>query len=115
MADAVDAEDRSTARRVVTEEQYQAAVREAGAILSRAGAFAGEEPLADAVTAVLAAVGLLVPPPEPELDTCTAQFPDERGDWWQCLEDPGHEPAEGHDAGDWSWSDDSPEAVPARA
>lgn len=66
------------------------------------------------VQGVLAAVGLLAPPPEPKADgTCTAQSPDLEGRWWQCQKEP-HQ-AGRHDADERHWDDDSdPNAIPAR-
>ena len=97
-------------RRVLTNAEYDTA-------LGRADAEARHQvpgPTLDAIACgVLAAVGLLAPPPEPEDDgTCTAQYPDPEGHWRQCQMEPHH--AERHDAGGRGWDDDSPNAVPAR-
>ncbi|MFE7517540.1 hypothetical protein ACFU8I_40875 [Streptomyces sp. NPDC057540] len=64
------------------------------------------------MTAALAAAGVLAPPTDPSPDTCTALFADPDGDWWQCQEDHGHDGR--HDDGDWSWTDDEPDTIPAR-
>ncbi|GLV88012.1 hypothetical protein Slala03_77010 [Streptomyces lavendulae subsp. lavendulae] len=45
---------------------------------------------AEAVAAVLAAVGLLTPTPDP--DTCMALYADSKGEWWHCELDLGHGP-----------------------
>lgn len=63
---------------------------------------------------VLATVGVLAPPPELEKgDTCTAQAPDPDGEWWQCQRDP-HDDGPHDAAGNYQWTDDLPNAIPAR-
>lgn len=101
---------RELARRVLTDAEYDT-------VLGRADAEARHKvpgpTLGAIVCGVLATVGVLAPPPEPEDDgTCTAQAPDPEGEWRQCQEEPRH--AGGHDAGDLGWTDDAPNAVPAR-
>ncbi|MFD7835648.1 hypothetical protein [Streptomyces sp. NPDC059761] len=65
---------------------------------------------------VLASVGLLCPPPEPEEGACGAQWPNPIGEWVQCGKDPGHEEEEHQDEGEeWLWKDGFPNAVSAPA
>ena len=105
----------ATPRRVLTAAQYAAALTRADAG-ARAAHHQVPDPALDAVVSgAFAAVGLLSPPPNPEDGdgtVCTARYPDPDGEWWQCQEDPGHDGR--HDAGGWAWSDDDPEAIPAR-
>jgi len=97
------------ALRMLTDAEYDAA-------FSRADTEARHKvpgtTLAAIVSGVLATVGILAPPPEPDDDTCTAQAPDPDGEWWQCQREP-HDDGR-HDAGDLAWTDDLPNAVPAR-
>ncbi|MBH1934102.1 hypothetical protein I5Q34_07305 [Streptomyces sp. AV19] len=101
-------DDTTTPRRVLTEEEYQEACRRA----HTAGRLRGDG-AAHVVAAVLAAAGVLTPPPRPDAldpDTCTALFPDDHGYWLQCQEDPGH-PGH-HNDGEFDWTDAHPDAVP---
>lgn len=98
-------------RTILTGDQYKAARTAAAGALRSAGV--GLDTIGDAVAATLAAVGILTPPFKPDPDTCTAMFADPDGDWWQCADDPGHD-GKDHDAGDWGWSDDDPDAIPRR-
>ena len=102
-------------RRIVTQAEYDTAYDRADTAARAAGVTVPHPALSDMVRGVLAAVGLLTPPPEPDTEagTCTAQFPDPEGEWWQCEQEP-HGPDEGHDGGDWGWDDSAPNAVPAR-
>ncbi|KOG85998.1 hypothetical protein [Streptomyces varsoviensis] len=115
MADAADVEAQSTARTVISEERYASVVESARGSLGKWADAMGEAKVEEVVTTVLAGAGFLTPPPEPEPGQCSALFPDEVGDWWQCEGEPGHDPAEGHDTGEWSWPNDAPEAIPPRA
>ncbi|MGW4954562.1 hypothetical protein [Streptomyces parvulus] len=98
------------ARTILTNDQYSAAVKAAAGVLHGDGADVGTVVIADAVTAVLTAAGLLTPPFTPDPDTCTAMFADPDGYWWQCADDPDHDPSDGHDSGEWGWSDNDPDA-----
>ncbi|MGV9315165.1 hypothetical protein ACWDR0_23725 [Streptomyces sp. NPDC003691] len=98
-------------RPMLTDEQYEAAVEKAAAVSGRWAQAMGETALAELVTAALAGAGFRIPPPAPEPDLCGSQLPDEYGAWSQCAGEPGHDPGDGHDNGEWSWPDDSPEAV----
>jgi hypothetical protein len=91
-------------RRILTEPEFEAAYR-AAVRTARPGARIGSAILSDALAAALATVGILTPAPEPDTDTCPAMFADPEGGWWQCQQDPGHDPADGHDCGDWAWPD----------
>jgi hypothetical protein len=93
------------ARTILTDDQYNAAVKAAAGVLRSARADVGTVTITDTVAATLAAVGLLAPPFTPDPDTCTAMFADPEGDWWQCADDPDHDPSDGHDSGEWGWSD----------
>jgi hypothetical protein len=92
-------------RRILTEPEFDAAYRAARGELGLHGPRIGSATLTEAVAAALATVGILTPAPEAEPDTCPSMFADPDGGWWQCQQDTGHDPADGHDAGDWSWSD----------
>lgn len=72
----------------------------------------GQLLLTDALAAALAALRIYTAPPEPEPDTCPAQFVDLAGGWHQCAGAPGHDPADGHDNGEWSWPDGDTYATP---
>jgi hypothetical protein len=101
-----------TKRRVLSVEEFtevvNAAAEEPGARL------VGSEALVGLAVRVLAAVGFLTPPPEPEGDGCTAMWPTPAGDWQQCIEDPGHDDTHGHDSGEWGWPSNAPEAIAPR-
>ncbi|AVH58403.1 MULTISPECIES: hypothetical protein [Streptomyces] len=98
-----DEEQAQQPRRILTEDEYEAAYAAARRAFGRY-TFGTVSPAVDeAVTAALATVGILTPAPEAEPDTCPAMFADPNGMWWQCAEDVDHDPADGHDAGDWSW------------
>ncbi|MYV63866.1 hypothetical protein GTW37_36700 [Streptomyces sp. SID4931] len=67
----------------------------------------------------LAAAGVFNEPPQPDPDTCTAQFlphnsdafePDVLGVWQQCEDDPGHDGR--HDSGDTNWLDGAFGSIP---
>ncbi|MEU3726554.1 hypothetical protein [Streptomyces sp. NPDC031705] len=59
---------------------------------------ANSSEMVEALTAALASLGILTPPPAPGPETGTALFADPHGQWWQCDDEPGHA-AEYHDAG----------------
>lgn len=99
-------------RRVLTEDQYDAAYQAARHGLGPHAPRVGSIPLADALDAALAVVGILAPPPEPEADLCDAMFADLAGGWRQCAEEPGHDPAQGHGDGEWSWPHGATQARP---
>ncbi|MFE4328707.1 hypothetical protein ACFRQM_04410 [Streptomyces sp. NPDC056831] len=98
------AEQPATPRRILTEQEldtaYYAARGEIGMWASRVGAAA----ITEAVVAALATAGILTPAPDPDPETCPAMLADPRGAWHQCAEDIGHDPADGHDSGEWSWA-----------
>lgn len=113
MADAVAEQDDPAApptpRRILTDQEYDAAHLAAEREAPRSAS------IAEALAAAFATVGILTPPPEPEPDTCTAMCADETGVWWQCEEQPGHDAGgDGHDGGDLWWSNDHPDAIPPR-
>ncbi|MFF7146065.1 hypothetical protein ACFZB5_33530 [Streptomyces nodosus] len=91
------------APRILDDDEYEAAYAAARGTLGRHAARVGSVVLAEALTVALAAVGILAPAPEPDPDTCPEMFADREGDWHQCAEDPGHDPADGHNDGEWSW------------
>jgi hypothetical protein len=97
-------------RRVLSEPEFEAAYRAARAELGMHASRIGSAPITEAVIAALATVGILAPEPEAEPDTCPAMFADPGGTWWQCQQDPGHDPAIGHDCGDWAWPDAAEQA-----
>src|SRR5690606_23191368 len=94
-----------TTPRILTTGEYENAYAAARGELGRYRAQLGSAIVADTVTSTLAAVGLIAPPPAPEPDTCPAQFADREGAWHQCEDEPGHDPAAGHNNGEWSWPD----------
>ncbi|MEU7153866.1 hypothetical protein AB0B15_38500 [Streptomyces sp. NPDC045456] len=106
--------DKTTPREVLSEERYARLVQSARDALGTWARAMGEEKVHEVVVTVLASAGFLTPPSDPDPETCSAMFPDEAGDWWQCQEEPGHDLSGGHDAGEWSWPDGHPEAVPPR-
>lgn len=110
---AVDqAADRPAAPRFLTEAEEEAAYE---ALRGELGPYArrvGHLMLTDALTAALAALRIFTPAPEPEPDTCPAQFVDLEGGWHQCVEDRGHAPALGHTDGEWAWPDGYTYATP---
>ncbi|MEU6362150.1 hypothetical protein [Streptomyces albidoflavus] len=65
----------------------------------------------EVVDSILARVGLLPPPPEPEADFCGALWPDADGVWHQCQGSTEHEAADGHGGGGYDWTDGSPNAI----
>ncbi|MGW6569973.1 hypothetical protein [Streptomyces sp. NPDC054975] len=99
------------ARTILTDDQYTAALKAAGSVLGQGGV--SSHWIDATVSATLAAVGLLSPPPTPDPDTCTAMFADPDGEWWQCSDDPDHD-GDSHDGGDWGWSDSDPDTIPRR-
>jgi hypothetical protein len=113
--DQEQAQESITARRILTEHEYGTAFEEADAAARAAGITVPPSALADMVFAVFFSVGLLIPPPEPDTEagTCAALFADPTGEWWQCELEP-HDSASKHDTGEWTWDDDSPNAIPAR-
>ncbi|WP_330346641.1 hypothetical protein OG858_47430 (plasmid) [Streptomyces europaeiscabiei] len=78
------------------------------------------------VSAALATAGVFIPAPAPEsLDTecCTALYlpwepeaatAETLGVWQQCGDEPGHDDADGHDNGEFTWVDGRPGTVPAQ-
>jgi hypothetical protein len=105
----VTAEDGALApRRVLSEEEWEAVVKAVRSV----DPYGSSAAALGYATAALATVGILSPPAEPEPSTCTALFPDDIGDWHQCIEQP-HE-GNPHDDGEWAWSDDHPNAIPPR-
>ncbi|MFZ3569258.1 hypothetical protein ACNYS0_20110 [Streptomyces sp. BH034] len=113
-ADVLD--DGTQPRRVLDEDEYHELYLAARRTLGNSRAYrAGTETITDTIDATLAAVGILPPPPAPDDETCPAMFPDPDGAWWQCAEEPGHDTTDGHDAGDWAWPADSPEAIAPQA
>jgi hypothetical protein len=96
------------ARTILSDEKFEAAVEAACAALPGIG----YETMADGVSAALATVGLLAPPPELDGDTCTAIYADPSGEWWQCGDEPGH--GGDHDSGEWGWDDTHEDAYPAQ-
>ncbi|MBH1934122.1 hypothetical protein I5Q34_07405 [Streptomyces sp. AV19] len=112
----------TTTPRILTDAEYDAAYARLTDAAYRHGSRLGTNAAHDVLTETLAAVGLFAPAPEPDLDTCTAQYlptdidlfgPDLLGQWQQCTDEPGH--ADHHDSIDLVWGDDSPGALPARA
>jgi hypothetical protein len=101
------------ARKILTDAEYKKVSAAAFTVLGRAGV--GSLVSDDAVTAILAAVDTLTPPPAPDPEVCTAMFADPSGYWWQCQDDPDHS-GDNHDGGDWGWSDSDPDAdtIPPR-
>lgn len=100
-------------RRVLSVDEFTAAVN--AATVAAYPARLGDQTVVDVVAAALATVGVLSPPPDPEPDTCTAQYADEQGDWQQCQLDPHHDDdGPNHDSGEWAWSDGHLEAFPPR-
>lgn len=95
-------------RRVLTDDEYDAAHAAACAAVPAVDSFAVQ----DAMDAALLAVGILPPPPTPAPDTCDAMFADHEGVWHQCAQDPDHDPADGHDSGEWAWPDGQMYATP---
>ncbi|MFJ2017226.1 hypothetical protein [Streptomyces nodosus] len=95
--------EQQPAPRILTDDEYEATYNAARARLGRWAHHIGRDAIDDAVTATLAAVGILTPPPAPDPDECPAMFADREGMWHQCAEDPDHDPADGHTDGEWSW------------
>jgi hypothetical protein len=107
--------------RILSADEYDAAVKAA----VRAARSVKRATVAEIANAVLAEVGLFSPPDEPdELDPefCTSQclpFDAEEaaagmlGVWQQCGDEPGHD-GNGHDSGEFSWTDGMPGTVPAQ-
>ncbi len=104
-------DDTTTARRVVTEDEYQEAAKIVRDVAGRDGTSLTPAATDEIVTALLASAGLLTPPPAPEPGTCTALLPDDEGMWVQCEGDPGHADTS-HRDGEFRWTDEHPEAVP---
>lgn len=105
-------EEQPTARRILTEDEFDAAYRAARAELGLHADRIGTYVIEAALSSALAAVGILPPPPDPEPNQCAALFADLTGDWRQCTEDPEHDPASGHGDGEWSWPHGETYAVP---
>jgi hypothetical protein len=89
--------------RVLTEDEFDKACRAAVAELGLHAGRIGTYVIESAVISALAAVRIMPPPPDPEPGTCPVQFADLAGEWHQCAEADGHDPAEGHSDGEWSW------------
>ncbi|MFD7512268.1 hypothetical protein ACFV5N_23435 [Streptomyces sp. NPDC059853] len=87
-------------RHVLTEDEYDRAFL---AGLSAPLTAIGSATVELVLGAGLARLGILPPPPDPEPGACTEQWATPYGYWAQCAEDPGHDPADGHDDGEWSW------------
>lgn len=100
-----------TPRPVLDQDAYDNAHHGVRNVVGNARITVPDEVVGQVVAEVLTAAGLLSPPPEPDPETCTALWPDEYGDWWQCQDDSGHDGGR-HDAGEFEWSDDHPEAIP---
>ncbi|MEU3096877.1 hypothetical protein ABZ690_19325 [Streptomyces sp. NPDC006967] len=105
------AED-TAAPRILTEDEYETAYRAARYALGVHAPRIGRTTIDDAVTAALATIGVLTPQPEPEPGSCPVMFADHEGDWRQCAEPSGHDPADGHNDGEWSWPDGQTYATP---
>ncbi|MFF4751807.1 hypothetical protein [Streptomyces sp. NPDC001270] len=101
-----------TARRVLTEDEFEAVYRAARGEFGMHGPRIGSSLITEAIAAALATVGILTPAPEADPETCSAMFADPNGTWHQCTEDPNHDTAQGHDSGDWSWPDAAEQAAP---
>ncbi|GHG80272.1 hypothetical protein [Streptomyces griseocarneus] len=104
-------DDTNTARRIITEDEYQDTVELLCEVAGRHGTRLSADAVVHIMEALLASAGLLAPPPAPEPGTCTALLPDDQGMWWQCEEDPGHADTS-HSDGEFRWTDEHPEAVP---
>ncbi|UWM52091.1 hypothetical protein N0X72_25435 [Streptomyces carpaticus] len=89
-------------RHVLTEDEYDAAYLAALHALGPAPHI-GSATIELVLGTGLARLGILPPPPDPEPGACTEQWATPHGYWVQCAEDTGHDPAEGHDDGEWSW------------
>lgn len=107
--------------RVLTDEEYDAAYAAAREAAQGSGQTVPYAVLDEMARAMLAAVGVFTPAPEPEPDACTAMYlphdaeefgPDLLGQWQQCADEAGHDGR--HDNGEVSWRDDLPGALPAR-
>ncbi|WP_331719465.1 hypothetical protein [Streptomyces sp. NBC_01174] len=113
--------DQQPSPRILTDEEYELAYKRLRAAVDRNGSQLGETAAHEVLTETLAAVGVFIPAPEPEPDTCAALYlphdieefgPDTLGVWQQCADDPGHDGA-AHDNGEVTWRDAMPGAVPA--
>ncbi|MFE7665606.1 hypothetical protein [Streptomyces celluloflavus] len=108
-----DAED-TEMRRILTDDEHRTAYHRAQDIALRYGHQLTYPETTELVAAVLAAADVLTPPPTPNPDTCTAQFADQAGDWWQCNHNPGHPNIYHHtEEGEYAWTDGTPGTVPA--
>ncbi|MGW4727646.1 hypothetical protein ACWEQC_00330 [Streptomyces shenzhenensis] len=105
------AEEQQTPR-ILTWDEYSNAYGNAVSALGARSHNPGSEAVFAALDAALYALGILPPPPEPDADTCPAQFASLEGEWHQCGDEPGHDPAEGHSDGEWSWPDGDRYATP---
>ncbi|WP_053913677.1 hypothetical protein [Streptomyces sp. TP-A0875] len=106
------APEQPTAPRVLTSNEYSDAYSAAVSALGARSHNPGSEAVSAALDAALFVLGILAPPPTSEPDTCPAQFADSEGAWHQCAEDPDHDPADGHDNGEWAWPDGDTYARP---
>ncbi|GHB10151.1 hypothetical protein [Streptomyces chryseus] len=104
-------DDTNTARRVITEDEYQDAAKCVREAAGRSGPRLSRAATDDITATLLLSAGLLTPPPAPEPGTCTALFPDDEGMWVQCEEEPGHADTY-HSDGEIEWTDEDPNAVP---
>ncbi|MGW3091728.1 hypothetical protein [Streptomyces sp. NPDC001108] len=108
--------------RILTDEEYDRAydaLRDNG---QRLGYQISHTATAEMVFHVLASVGVFLPAPTPDTDTCTALYlphdPDEYGaellgEWQQCEDEPGHE-GTFHESGNTGWPEGAAGSVPAR-
>jgi hypothetical protein len=90
-------------RRILTEDEFETAYQAARGELGMHGPRIAASLITEAIAAALATDGILTPAPEADPDTCSAMFADPQGGWHQCSDDPGHDPANDHDSGEWSW------------
>lgn len=105
-------EEQPAARRVLTEAEYETTWKATRNALGARAGHIGTTGITDAVVAALATVGILTPSGEPNGDTCPAMFADLNGEWHQCAADPDHDPANGHDSGEWAWPHGETQARP---
>lgn len=105
-------EQAAPGRRILTDDEYADAFDAALAAVEQYGT--GSMSVAAAVDTALAKLGILAPHPDPEPGQCPAMFATPDGTWQQCADEPGHDPADGHDSGDYGWADgiDGTEATP---
>ncbi|MGW2130434.1 hypothetical protein [Streptomyces coelicoflavus] len=104
--------EQPTAPRVLTDAEEARAYLAARDALTANRVEAGGIAIETVIMAALATVGILTAPPMSDPDTCPAQFADPTGEWHQCTEAPDHDPAAGHEDGDWFWPDGQRYATP---